>query len=151
MVEIGLFEGYGDLEARIIHHSFLLTAFADFYKIMPSRATQTEFAFAYQDRHLHTNSSRNIHIRKLNDILHLSIERNDIPRALRTWSILARCKEFDWRRDWRTAFLLLKSGPGSAQWPKERTTGFLRRTMRTYPEEVWGYSGLATDLLISLC
>ncbi|EIM88087.1 uncharacterized protein STEHIDRAFT_130055 [Stereum hirsutum FP-91666 SS1] len=53
------------------------------------------------------STARKVHIRRLYDILQLCILRNDIPRAKRAWSILARCKEIDWKDLWKYGLLLL--------------------------------------------
>jgi hypothetical protein len=44
-----------------------------------------------------------VHLRRLWDVLHVSIARGDAPRARRAWAILARCAEADWQALWRTA------------------------------------------------
>ncbi|KAG8964801.1 hypothetical protein FRC03_001334, partial [Tulasnella sp. 419] len=51
-------------------------------------------------------STRKHHIRSLNDILFYSIQRHDLVRSRRAWSILARCPEVDWREMWRIGLLL---------------------------------------------
>ncbi|KAL5527691.1 hypothetical protein ACEPAG_6492 [Sanghuangporus baumii] len=80
-----------------------------------------------------------MHIRRLNDILHLSIERGDFSRARRAWAILARCKEFDWATMWRTGLLLLPDEPLSGQHQHLQVSGgsaeFLKKFMRYYPDE----------------
>lgn len=52
-------------------------------------------------------TSRRVHLRRLYDVLHLSIQRGDLHRARRAWAILARCKEMDWRASWTLAVGLL--------------------------------------------
>ncbi|OCB84844.1 hypothetical protein A7U60_g8065 [Sanghuangporus baumii] len=80
-----------------------------------------------------------MHVRRLNDILHLSIEREDFSRARRAWAILARCKEFDWKTKWRTGLLLLSDNPLSGQHHHQQASGgsveFLKKFMRYYPDE----------------
>ena len=49
-----------------------------------------------------TSSARKFHIRRLHDILQLSIQRNDLARAKKAWAILARCDEVDWINIWET-------------------------------------------------
>ncbi|TDL29690.1 hypothetical protein BD410DRAFT_36399 [Rickenella mellea] len=67
----------------------------------------TDFIFDLpQADTLKPSSTRKVHIRRLNDILHLSIQRGDMLRARQVWSILARCKEYDWMAMWRMGLLL---------------------------------------------
>ncbi|EIN10849.1 hypothetical protein PUNSTDRAFT_100676 [Punctularia strigosozonata HHB-11173 SS5] len=49
------------------------------------------------------STTRRTHIRRLYDILQLSIQRNHLDRARRAWAILIRCKEFDWKTMWMIA------------------------------------------------
>ncbi|KAF8327948.1 uncharacterized protein EI90DRAFT_3017943 [Cantharellus anzutake] len=44
---------------------------------------------------------------RINDILHLSLERGDYHRARRAWSILSRCGMFDWRAMWKLGLATL--------------------------------------------
>lgn len=44
-----------------------------------------------------------VHLRRIYDVLHLSIARKDAPRARRAWAILIRCPEVDWQAMWMTA------------------------------------------------
>ncbi|KAG8851013.1 hypothetical protein FRB96_009495 [Tulasnella sp. 330] len=52
-------------------------------------------------------STRRRHIRLLNDILHLSIQRRQWDKARRAWAVLARCSEVDWRAMWHIGLLLI--------------------------------------------
>jgi hypothetical protein len=52
-------------------------------------------------------SAARVHIRRVLDVLHISISRRDTIRARRAWSILARCEEVQWRALWRTAVHVL--------------------------------------------
>lgn len=52
-------------------------------------------------------SAARVHIRRVLDVLHVSIGRRDTARARRAWSILARCEEVNWRALWRTAVHVL--------------------------------------------
>ncbi|KAG6821541.1 hypothetical protein H0H93_000050 [Arthromyces matolae] len=54
-------------------------------------------------------TSRKAHIRRLYDVLELCIHRNDLQRAMRAWSILARCKEVQWMSMWTTGLLLISA------------------------------------------
>jgi RNA polymerase I-specific transcription initiation factor RRN11 len=52
-------------------------------------------------------TARKIHLRRLYDILQLSIQRHDLDRARRAWAILVRCRELDWKTTWKTSLYLL--------------------------------------------
>lgn len=90
------------------------------------------------------HSARTVHIRRLFDILHFCIHREDWDRAKRAWAILVRCKEVDWKMMWRTSLLLLDEGGLSP--PKNQTyedrARFLSIMMRQQPDEVRMYAGL---------
>ena len=58
-------------------------------------------------------TARKLHIRRLWDILHLCIQRGDLPRARRAWLVLARCKEIPWTDHWNVATLILGAGSSS--------------------------------------
>ncbi|KAI0787028.1 hypothetical protein BC629DRAFT_1288495 [Irpex lacteus] len=55
-------------------------------------------------------TARKVHIRRLYDVLQLSLHRGDIERARRAWCILIRCKELDWMALWRIGVLLASAG-----------------------------------------
>jgi RNA polymerase I-specific transcription initiation factor RRN11 len=80
-------------------------------------------------------SARKVHIRRLHDILQLSLQRNDMPRAKAAWAILIRCKEIDWKGVWTTGLLLLGEDANGFQTNPEQLE-FLRAMMLQYPEEV---------------
>jgi hypothetical protein len=48
------------------------------------------------------HSHRALHIQNLLSLLHLSLLRQDFPRARRVFSLLAGCKEVPWQALWRT-------------------------------------------------
>ena len=84
------------------------------------------------------STARKVHIRRLLDILHLSIQRRDLPRARKAFGLLSRCEEIEWTVIWKLALLLLSdelptSGdpPGTA-----KQLDFLRVMMLQHPEEV---------------
>jgi len=79
------------------------------------------------------NSARKVHIRRLYDVFQLCLHRNDFPRARRAWTILARCKEVDWKMMWTTGVLLL--GENSGTQPNEKSVEFLSTMLRQYPDE----------------
>lgn len=60
-------------------------------------------------------TAREVHIRRLYDILQLCIQRNDMPRAKRAWAILVRCKEFRWEKHWTTGLCILNENGVSTE------------------------------------
>ncbi|KAF8450491.1 hypothetical protein L210DRAFT_3386005 [Boletus edulis BED1] len=79
-------------------------------------------------------TSRRVHLRRLYDVLHLSIQRGDVHRARRAWAILARCKEIDWRTSWMLAIALLdRSGRGTES--NQTQIDYLRTMMLHRPED----------------
>lgn len=93
------------------------------------------------------STARRVHIRRLYDILQLCILRNDVPRAKRAWSILARCKEIDWKDLWKCGLLLLgdvsagvhgtDTSDGDARAAMSRIE-YLRKMRMQHPGEVGG-------------
>ena len=77
-------------------------------------------------------TTRKVHIRRLYDILQLSIQRRDVQRAKHAWSILARCKEINWLTLWRTGLHIL----GEAHTDEDITVDYLRAMMLQYPDDV---------------
>jgi hypothetical protein len=75
-------------------------------------------------------STRQVHIRRLYDLLQLCIQRHDYERANRAWAILARCKEVQWKTLWPIALVIM--GEDAAQ----RDIEFLRSMMLQHPDEV---------------
>ncbi|KIM46350.1 hypothetical protein M413DRAFT_24088 [Hebeloma cylindrosporum] len=53
------------------------------------------------------STARKVHIRRLYDILQLSIQRHQFQRAKRVWAILVHCKEIDWKRLWNVGLHIL--------------------------------------------
>ncbi|EJD01577.1 uncharacterized protein FOMMEDRAFT_30233 [Fomitiporia mediterranea MF3/22] len=102
---------------------------------MSKAGTQYQPMFELNDEPLST--TRKVHIRRLNDILHLSLERGDLSRARRAWAILARCKEFDWRTKWRTGLQVLPSSLSSNQSQQQdmRSIDLLKKLMRFNSDE----------------
>lgn len=96
-----------------------------------------DFIYAFPDNEkFKPTSSRKTHILRLNDLLHLFIERGDLQRARRTWAILIRCKEFDWNTKWRTGLFLISDPKSSRQSEGQAKIDFLKKLMRRYPNEV---------------
>lgn len=84
------------------------------------------------------STARKVHIRRLLDILHLSILRRDLPRARKAFGLLSRCEEIEWTVIWKLALLLLSDElPASGGAPRTaKQLDFLRVTMLQHPEEV---------------
>jgi hypothetical protein len=80
-------------------------------------------------------SARKVHIRRLHDILQLSLQRNDMRRARAAWAILIRCREIDWKEMWTTGLLLLGEDTNGLR-EKPEQLEFLRAMMLQFPEEV---------------
>ncbi|KAI0268320.1 hypothetical protein BC834DRAFT_821528 [Gloeopeniophorella convolvens] len=66
------------------------------------------FLFASADWRV-PSTARKVHLRRVHDILRLSIQRGDLPVARRAFGLLARCKEVHWTDMWKTGMLLLSS------------------------------------------
>ena len=94
-------------------------------------------------------TSRRVHLRRLYDVLHLSIQRGDLHRARRAWAILARCKEIDWRASWILATGLLDRS-GRRTESSQTKIDFLRTMMLHFPEDVRTRSNTTHILLITL-
>lgn len=93
-----------------------------------------KFLFAYPNAK-QTLSARKVHIRRLYDILELSVHRDDLVRAKKAWSILVRCKELNWKVMWKTGALLVGEHEDSAATAKVRL-GYLTTIMLQFPEAV---------------
>jgi RNA polymerase I-specific transcription initiation factor RRN11 len=84
------------------------------------------------------STARKVHIRRLFDILHLSIQRRDLPHARKAFGLLSRCEEIEWTVIWKQALLLLADElPTSGDAPRTaKQIDFLRVMMLQHPEEV---------------
>lgn len=49
-----------------------------------------------------TLSTRKSHFRRLYDIHHVALQRGNLDQAKKAYSLLVRCKEFDWAANWRS-------------------------------------------------
>jgi RNA polymerase I specific initiation factor len=95
------------------------------------------FLFASPDGEV-PSTARKVHIRRLFDILHLSIQRGDLPHARRAFGLLARCGEIEWMAIWKVGLLLLaqdSESDGDAL-ATARHIDFLRVMMLQHPEQV---------------
>ncbi|KAF8272481.1 hypothetical protein EI94DRAFT_1677769 [Lactarius quietus] len=95
------------------------------------------------------STARKVHIRRLLDILHLSIQRRDLPRARKAFGLLSRCEEIEWTVIWKLALLLLSDElPASGNAPRTaKQLDFLRVMMLQHPEE---REALVQELVLSL-
>jgi RNA polymerase I-specific transcription initiation factor RRN11 len=98
-------------------------------------SVEHSFLFALPGAKDTTSSTRKVHIRRLHDILQLSLQRNDIPRSKRAWAILARCKEVPWMEMWTTAVHILGDGIGEDE-NDPRLIEFLRAMLLHHPDAV---------------
>lgn len=64
-------------------------------------------SFLFELDSIRATSARKVHLRRLYDVLQLSLQRHDVTRARRAWSILSRCPEIDWKRMWLTGVRVL--------------------------------------------
>ena len=96
----------------------------------------SSFLFASPDGKV-PSTARKVHIRRLRDILHLSIQRGDLPLARRAFGLLARCEEIEWMVIWKIGLLLLAhdSASGDAVGTAKHID-FLRVMMLQHPEQV---------------
>ncbi|KDR83921.1 hypothetical protein GALMADRAFT_86622 [Galerina marginata CBS 339.88] len=79
-------------------------------------------------------TARKVHLRRLYDILQLSIHRHDFQRAKRVWGILARCKEIDWKASWTTGLHILGEDDTDDR-NTQTSVEYLRSMMLQYPED----------------
>ncbi|KAG2156252.1 hypothetical protein DEU56DRAFT_226476 [Suillus clintonianus] len=92
-----------------------------------------QFLFAFPNEKKMPNA-RQIQLRRLYDIMNLSVQRNDLPRARRAWSILARCKEINWKAMWRLGITLLGNDARVME-SNPRKIDYLRTMLLQLPEE----------------
>ncbi|KAJ7044551.1 hypothetical protein C8F04DRAFT_941990 [Mycena alexandri] len=92
------------------------------------------FVFAPSSDAKTPDTTRKIHIRRLYDVLHICIQRNDAKRATRAWTILAHCKEIKWQTMWMTSVHLLAENLDESEKMSERIE-FLRVMMLQHPDD----------------
>ncbi|PPQ65577.1 hypothetical protein CVT26_000526 [Gymnopilus dilepis] len=80
------------------------------------------------------STARKVHLRRLYDILQLSIQRHDFERAKRIWGILAGCKEIDWKALWTTGLHILGENKADER-HLEVSIDYLRAMMLQSPED----------------
>ncbi|KIO12616.1 hypothetical protein M404DRAFT_19386 [Pisolithus tinctorius Marx 270] len=79
-------------------------------------------------------TSRRIHIRRLYDILHLSLQQQDMARARRAWAILARCNEVNWKNLWTLSVGLLDRHVNDVESTPTKVD-YLKAMMLQHPDE----------------
>ncbi|QRV76248.1 RNA polymerase I specific initiation factor [Ceratobasidium sp. AG-Ba] len=82
------------------------------------------------------NSSRKQHIRFTYDILHVCLQRGDLVRARRAWTILVRCPEIDMRTIWQIGLALIprEGEEGKRGKATREHVGYLKRVRLQIPE-----------------
>jgi RNA polymerase I-specific transcription initiation factor RRN11 len=83
------------------------------------------------------STARKVHVRRLRDILHLSLQRGDLLLARRAFGLLSRCEEIEWMVIWKIGLVILavNSPPGDILGTAKHIE-FLRAMMLQHPEEV---------------
>ncbi|KIM68892.1 hypothetical protein SCLCIDRAFT_1209109 [Scleroderma citrinum Foug A] len=79
-------------------------------------------------------TSRRVHLRRLYDVLHFSLQRHDMIRARRAWAILARCNEVNWKTLWTLSIGLLDHQANTTESSPVKID-YLRSMMLQHPEE----------------
>ncbi|KAG8738548.1 hypothetical protein FRC12_016718 [Ceratobasidium sp. 428] len=84
-----------------------------------------------------STSSRKQHIRFTYDILHVCLQRGDLARARRAWSLLVKCPEIDLRTIWQVGLALIPC-EGENEERRARSTrehvGYLKRVRLRIPD-----------------
>lgn len=120
------------------------------------------FAIPEPKRH-HANrkahqSARKFHLRRLNDIVHLCIQRGDLVRAKAAFAILARCREIEWTDMWRTglAVVYVGSKPSASEtatsdvWPGPARVEYLKAVIIESKTAVCSGSAACTCLFLNI-
>ncbi|KAG2369650.1 hypothetical protein BDR07DRAFT_1476756 [Suillus spraguei] len=92
-----------------------------------------QFLFTFPNEKKMPNA-RQIQLQRLYDIVNLSMQRGDLPRARRAWSILVRCKEINWKAMWRLGIALLENDVRVME-SNPHKIDFLRTMLLQLPEE----------------
>jgi hypothetical protein len=118
---------------------------ADHYARSDEQPTMTPpFLFASPDGRS-SSSARRVHLRRLYDILHLSIQRGDLLLAQRSFALLSRCEDIEWAAIWKFGLIILAAADQPDQRPgyvnvnmlgTPKHIEFLRVMMLRHPEEV---------------
>ena len=104
------------------------------------------FLFASPDRRAPSSSARRVHLRRLSDILHLSIQRGDLHLARSAFGLLARCEDVEWAAIWKFGLGILAAAaaaddpppppPGDVLLQTPKHIEFLQVMMLRHPEQV---------------
>lgn len=82
-------------------------------------------------------TSRRVHLRRLYDVLLLSVQRRDSARAKRAWAILARCDEINWKALWTLGLSVLDLPDNRHSWEANSAKiEYLRAMVPQHPDEV---------------
>lgn len=92
------------------------------------------FLFDSQDVK-YPRTARAVHIRRLHDILQLSIQAGNLSNAKKAFSILLRCKEIGWKEMWKIGLLLLDRDINESHIVNPNRIEFLRILMLQHPDE----------------
>ncbi|KAG1906991.1 uncharacterized protein F5891DRAFT_939827 [Suillus fuscotomentosus] len=92
-----------------------------------------QFLFDFPNKKIMPNA-RQIQLQRLYDLVNLSVQRDDLPRARRAWSILARCKELNWKAMWRLGITILENDVCVVE-SNPHKIDFLRTMLLQLPEE----------------
>ena len=105
--------------------------------------SMTPFVFASLDGRSSSSSARRVHLRRLCDILHLSIQRGDLLRAQSSFALLSRSEGVQWAAIWKFALIILAATNNPNEPPTAydilgtpKRIEFLRVMMLRHPEEV---------------
>ncbi|KAF8505718.1 hypothetical protein F5888DRAFT_463518 [Russula emetica] len=119
----------------------------------------TPFLFASPDGRegaRSSSSARKVHLRRLYDIFHLSIQRGDLLLAQSSFALLSRCEDIEWAAIWKFGLIILAATAATADQPPSynddilgtpKHIEFLRVMMLRHPEQ---RESLVRELVLSL-
>ncbi|KAH7105439.1 hypothetical protein BKA62DRAFT_689698 [Auriculariales sp. MPI-PUGE-AT-0066] len=105
-----------------------------------------KFIFTNEHGPSKASSARKIHTQRLFEILELCIQRGDMPRARRAWSLLSRCNGVNWKALWRLALLILNESNNSST----DSLDFLRAMKFQQPEQESHYFSDKEAILVEI-
>ncbi|KAH9482767.1 RNA polymerase I-specific transcription initiation factor rrn11 [Psilocybe cubensis] len=79
------------------------------------------------------STARKVHLRRLYDLLQLSIQRCNFERAQKCWAILARCSEINWKALWPIGLHIL--GGKDCEKNSQISVEYLRAVMLQHPDD----------------
>ena len=95
-----------------------------------SASTTSPYLFSFPYGKL-PQTTRGEHIRRLYDVIMLSIGSGKLDRARKAYAILVRCREVKWAKLWRLGMFLLSESN-----EERRDVEYLRAMLLQHPEEV---------------